>query len=67
MGAFADRYTVLAKPLTGDTVIVDVVGWPDVVDAGLVDARLMSGCGIVKVVELEATFPLLSVAVTLMV
>ena len=52
------------KPLRGETVIVDVVDWPVVVEEGLVDARSMSGCGMVTVVELEAMFPLLSVTVT---
>lgn len=42
VGAETVSVTVPVKPETGDTVMVDVVDWVEVVEAGVVDVRVMS-------------------------
>lgn len=47
-GAETASVTVPVKPLVGETVIVDVVDWAVVVEAGVVEAIVMSGVWKVK-------------------
>ena len=65
--AVTKRLIVPVNPALGVIVMVEVVDWLVVVEDGLVDETVKSGCGIVMVCVAEAVFPLLSVVVTLIV
>jgi len=65
--AVTERLIVPVNPALGVIVMVEVADWAVVVEDGLVDETVKSGCGRVRVCVAEAVFPLLSVVVILIV